>query len=56
MTVNLDECLDILFGLDQVTDLNLVLNRMSLDKIKSAFSTQGEKCLVFVEWGRSSDG
>jgi len=41
-TVNLDSCrLDAIFGLDQITILSLFLNRMSLDKIKSALNKQG---------------
>jgi hypothetical protein len=42
-TINLDSCLDIIFGLDQITTLFLIWNRMSLNKIKSALKKQGGK-------------
>jgi hypothetical protein len=35
-TAILDACLDAIFGLNQITTLYLIWNRMSLDKIKSA--------------------
>jgi hypothetical protein len=41
--LNLDSCLDSIFGLDQITSLLLLWNRMSLDKIKSVLRKQGGK-------------
>jgi hypothetical protein len=40
-TANLDTSLDIICGLDQITTLYLLWNRMSLGKIKSALKKQG---------------
>jgi hypothetical protein len=39
--VNLDSCLDIIFGLDQITTLYLICFRISLEKTKSALRRQG---------------
>jgi hypothetical protein len=41
--VNLDASLDAIFGLDQITNLYLNWNRMSLENIKSALRKQGGK-------------
>jgi hypothetical protein len=38
--VNLDSCLDIIFGLDQITTLYLIWEGMSVDKIKFALKKQ----------------
>jgi hypothetical protein len=52
-TVNLDACLDSIFGLDQVTTLYLVWEGMSLFKIKSALKKQGgKKILELIGLGR----
>jgi hypothetical protein len=42
-TVNLNASLDDIFGLDQIINLNLSWNRMSLENIKSALRKQGGK-------------
>jgi hypothetical protein len=41
--VNLDSCLDAIFGLEQITALCLIWNRISLDKIKSLMKQGGMK-------------
>jgi hypothetical protein len=52
-TVNPDSCLDIIFGLDQITTLLLLWDRMSLDKIKSSLRKQrGKKRWERVALGR----
>jgi hypothetical protein len=41
--VNLDSCLDIIFGLSHITTLSLIWNRVSLENIKSLLRKQGGK-------------
>jgi hypothetical protein len=41
--VNLDSCLDAIFGLDQIIRLYLGCKRMSLEKVKSVLNRQGGK-------------
>jgi hypothetical protein len=51
-TENLDSFLDAIFALDQITNLYLIWNQMSLYKIKSALKKQGgKKRWEFVDLG-----
>jgi hypothetical protein len=43
--VNLDSILDAIFGLDHITYLVLIWNRISLEDIKSSLGKQGGKKL-----------
>jgi hypothetical protein len=52
-TANLEASFDSIFGLDQITTLYLLWNRMSLDKIKFSLRTQGaKKKIEFVGLGK----
>jgi hypothetical protein len=42
-SLNLDSCLDAIFGLNQITSLSLSWYRMSLDMIKCSLRKQGDK-------------